>query len=97
MIWRKGRLLKTSFFKIKYLTNNFRHSRFSIIVSKKIFNKATKRNKLKRQILHIIREERNNFKGHLDMIILTMNPAVVTSFSEIKETLLKSLKKVDIL
>lgn len=95
-IWRRGRLLKTSFFKIKYLINNFSYCRFAVIVSKKLSNKATKRNRLRRQILHILREAMSNFKNHLDVVILTMNPAAASSFSEIKEELTKSLKKINL-
>lgn len=43
-------------FLLKYGQNNLNHSRFAVIVSKKIDKKATGRNKIKRRVVSVIKK-----------------------------------------
>jgi ribonuclease P protein component len=55
-VFNFGKTTKNQFFLIKIKENNLTHSRFSVVVSKKIEKKAVRRNYLKRKIYHALKE-----------------------------------------
>lgn len=97
MLARKG----TSFFVkelgIKYLKNNLPHSRFAFIVSNKIDQRATVRNKIKRRLREIIHQKLGKIKKGLDILIITKPEIKNFDFWQIKKILEKILTRANLL
>lgn len=95
-IYNQGKSFFGRFVVVKFLISKKKdESEFGIVISKKISNKATVRNKLKRQISQIIYSLLDQFQqaGKL-VIIVKSNPE---DFRNLKEDLIKIFKKAKIL
>lgn len=58
-----------------YIENKNRtHSRFAIVVTKKVHKSAVKRNRIRRRIYEIVRLELDNIKNPYDFIITVFTP-----------------------
>ena len=55
-VFNFGKTIKAPLFLIKAKQNNLTHSRFAVVVSKKLFKKAVERNYLKRKCMHALKE-----------------------------------------
>ncbi len=53
-IYKKGQRVAQDLFLVRYLPNRAGHSRFSVVISKKVLAKAHDRNHAKRQIYQLI-------------------------------------------
>ncbi len=69
-IKKEGKVVKSNFFFLSFLKNNLPFSRFGIIVSKNISNKAVKRNKIKRIVREFIRNNVLSAFGGYDFVIV---------------------------
>ncbi|PIR05888.1 ribonuclease P protein component [Candidatus Kuenenbacteria bacterium CG11_big_fil_rev_8_21_14_0_20_37_9] len=95
-VYKKGIILFSLFFNVKYLENNLQNSRFGIVVSTKISKKAVIRNKNKRIIRNIIYENLTNISQCFDVIILA-KPAITTVNKEkLNQSFIFMLKKANI-
>ena len=65
-----GETYKTNLFLVKFKKNNIKHSRFSVVVSKKIIKKAHERNQIKRRMYHALKEVYNNYPVYDYVFIL---------------------------
>lgn len=93
-ISKKGNIIAGKLIFLKFLKNKLDFSRFGLIVSLKISKKAVIRNKIKRQLRSIIKENFSNIKSGLDIIVITKPEIVNKNYQEIKndfENLLKNL------
>ena len=70
---RAGSLYKTRTFVFKFLAANQDHSAFVVSISKKISNKAVKRNRLKRQILESVQSLMGSLKHPFVILIIQKN------------------------
>lgn len=69
-LYRNGTQIRTKDFGLTYIKNEKRvHSRFAVVVSKKVFKSAVKRNILRRRIYEIIRLEMSRIKSPYDVVI----------------------------
>ena len=73
LLFRQGKTVKSSFFFIRFLKNNQNHLRVAVILSAKLFKKATMRNRLKRKILEIIRSGHFLENSYDIAIVVTAN------------------------
>lgn len=93
-VFKKGKLIAGKLIFLKIKKNKLDISRFGFIVSLKISKKAVIRNKIKRHLREIIKENLSNIKSGLD-IIITVKPEIVNkNYQDIKndfENLLKDL------
>ncbi len=96
-VFKKGKTLKEEFLLLKIAKNNSKKVRFGFIVSQKISKKATIRNKIKRKISELIRQNIKRFKKGIDGIIITLPGIEKQDFKKGKETLEKIFKKAGIL
>ncbi len=89
-VYKKGKFLKGNFFHFKILENNLNITRFGLVVSNRISNKATIRNKLKRRMREIVRKLE---KPGFDIVIIAQKKALDTDFwglkKEIEQIILK--------
>jgi len=67
------------------------HSRFAILLSKKLAKKAVERNKIRRKISQSIQESLANLPQHHDIILIPKKEILSTTSSQIRKDLTKSL------
>lgn len=82
---------------IKYRHNNLPVSRFAVVVGTKVSKKAVVRNRLRRQIRAMLRQELEHFRPGYDLMIIIRSSAVHQKREAIQADLLKSLKKTPVL
>ena len=82
-VFQKGNGAKISQLIFKARKNGLQESRFGFIVSKKVSNKATIRNKIKRRLRSAV--SRVKLRNPSDVIIITLPGAENLEFSEIKK------------
>ncbi|MBI4812545.1 ribonuclease P protein component [Candidatus Falkowbacteria bacterium] len=95
-VFKRG---KSSFDKIigaKTVENGLKVNRFGVLVSAKISKKATERNKVKRQIRDITREELDKMKIGFDAVIITLPEIKNRTYQEIKFSLTRHFKKLNL-
>lgn len=70
-------------------------SRVAVIVAKKIFKSAVKRNRIRRRIFNIVRHELSTLQPGTDMVITVLTPDVLTMpHSELVSELTKLLSRL---
>ena len=84
-------------FKLSYLQNQLDISRFTVVISVKASKKATVRNRLKRQVRDVIHAKIKEIKSGYDIIISGNSKAVLLSYGDIRQELLRLFKKAGIL
>lgn len=93
-ILKQGRVYHTSCLSLKiFYAPNQQKSMFSFVISRKVMKSATKRNLLKRQGRHIIREK---IKKPYVGIFFIKKGADTLSFEELKEKILLLLQKAGV-
>lgn len=91
-VFKKGKSLKGDFLICKILKNSLRETRIGFIVSKKISNKATMRNKIKRRMrAAAISVLKNNLKP-ADIVIIGLPGVKKQEFQQIKSAIAGFLK-----
>lgn len=79
---------------IRAVANKTEYSRFGILVGVKISKKAVVRNKIKRQIREIIKENLKNIKSGYDYIIITQLAIKDKGYQKIEESICGNFKKL---
>jgi ribonuclease P protein component len=79
---------------IKAINNNLGINRYGIIVSTKISKSAVIRNKIKRQIREIIKDEILKYNISKDYIIITLPPVKELNLIEVKKIIQQIFKKL---
>ncbi len=93
-VFKEGEGTKNGFLVVKLLANNLPQSRFGIVVSKKISNLATVRNKVKRRIRDAIALQLPSLKKSADVVIVTIPGIQKKEFSELATTVQKIVNKI---
>lgn len=92
-IFEKGRSYYRDFLGLKRLRNDLGLSRFAFLVGLKISKKAVIRNKIRRQLEETVRLNLAQIKTGYDMIFMVKPEIIDKKYEQIKETLIKLLKK----
>ena len=79
---------------LKCLVNTLGFNRLGIVIGLKVSKKAVVRNKIKRQIREIVRNDFPKTKNSYDIVVITMKGLETMDFLEIKEALLKLAKRL---
>lgn len=74
--------------------NHLSHSRFGIVIGLKVAKRANVRNRLRRQIREIIRNELGNIKKGFDVMILGKKSALELEYSDLEKEILGLFKKI---
>jgi ribonuclease P protein component len=82
---------------IKFKQNDLSYSRFAVLVSKKISKKAVIRNKQKRRIKAIIRQDLLKIQKGIDVVIITKPDVLEKSFTQLSIILNNCFKKLNII
>lgn len=96
-VFKEGKGSKEDFLVLKVIKNNLKNPRFGFIVSKKVSNKATIRNRIKRQLRSLIQENLKSVNPGQDILILALPGLENKDFWEIEEVINKLLKKARII
>ena len=94
---KQGKIIFGYVLGLKYIKNNLDYSRFGIVVSLKVSKKAVIRNRIKRRIRAILKENLFNIVQGYDFMILTKSGIEVLDYSQIKNKLLKLLQKQNLI
>lgn len=78
------------FFVVYYKENNLKHFRFAISIGKKYGN-AVKRNKIKRQIRSVFRN--NSVLPNVDYVVVVKKDAINLNFNQIEQNLINEFNK----
>lgn len=92
-VFREGRGFKGSFLFIKLTKNHLNVSRFAFLVGRKVAQKATQRNQMKRRLRDIIKKEMPCIKKGVDLVVIPQKSIENKNFQAIKKETKYLLKK----
>lgn len=86
-VYKNGQAIRTHMITVKYITNSRRkHSRFAIVVSKKVHKSAVGRNRIRRRLYEIIRLELPRITQPHDVAVMVFSSEVITApYEELTE------------
>lgn len=96
-IFKNGELSENQFFRIKFLKNQKKFSRFGFIISTKIAKKSTLRNLLKRRLRAAVRFFLKDIKISFDIAVWPKTNSISASYKDLFESLKNLLTKNGIL
>lgn len=77
-VYKNGQALRSHLITIKYTDNPKRkHSRFAVVVSKKVHKSAVGRNRMRRRLYEIIRHELPDFGSNYDVVMMVFSSEVI--------------------
>jgi len=77
-VYKNGQAARSSIATVKYVKNPYRsHSRFAVVVSKKVLKSAVGRNRIRRRVYEIIRLELPYLKNDQDVAIIIFSAEVL--------------------
>jgi len=94
LVLKTGKTERGKFLIFKFLETNFDKSRFAFLVSKKISKKAVLRNKIKRRMSEIVREEMKKISKRIDGVFIALSGIEKQSFQNIKEEIKRIFQKL---
>ena len=78
-VYKNGTAIRSRLITIKYIANPHRkHSRFAVVVSKKVHKSAVGRNRIRRRVYEIIRQELPKFKAPHDVAIMVFSSELIS-------------------
>jgi len=93
-LFKKGKTAAGKLVFLKFKKNNLKNSRFCFIVNLKISKKSTFRNKIKRQLKDIIRNNLINIRPGFDIAIIAKPEIINKKYQEIKKEVRELLEKL---
>jgi ribonuclease P protein component len=94
LVFKKGKSAYDQLVGIKHISNTQEINRYGIIVSSKVSKKAVIRNKIKRLIREIIKNQEIYLKKGYDIVIITFPGIINNKKTEISESIIKGLTKL---
>lgn len=87
-VYKNGEAIRSHAITIKYTANpHRRHSRFAVVVSKKVHKSAVGRNRIRRRLYEIIRQELPKLNGAHDVAVMVFSSEVRTMpYEELVQT-----------
>lgn len=77
-VYKNGQAVRSHLVTVKYVKNPHRKSsRFSVVVSKKVHKGAVGRNRMRRRLYAIIRNEIPKFQGVHDVVVMIFSSEVI--------------------
>lgn len=98
-LYRNGKIIRTPELTLRYIENPHRvHSRYTVIVSKKVLKKAVQRNRIRRRIYEIIRKEDIQTQPSFDVAVSVFSPSLLEmQHEELRKKIVELFKKANIL
>lgn len=97
-VYKNGQTIKSQLIILRFIKNSHRNnSRVAVVVSKKIFKSAVKRNRIRRRIYECIRQKLNYFNSSYDIVFVIISGDILnTSYKEINNQIDQVLKQARI-
>jgi len=89
-----GRNYSSQYLILKFYENRLAVSRFGFVVSNKVDNRATERNRIKRQLREAVHSELKNLKKTVDAIIVVKPAIKALKNEQIRAEVMAGLKAV---
>ncbi len=96
-IYDHGKTHRSPYLMIKVLENELSINRLGIVVNKKVSKKAVVRNKVKRQIRHLLSGKLFQLKSGYDIIVVTYPKIRDQGYETIRENLMEVFRKAKLL
>ena len=96
-VFQQGKGAKEDFLILKTNKNNLKESRFCFIVSNKVSNKATLRNKIKRRLRELIQKRLKLIQPGTDNILIALSGLENKDFWEMEEIIDVLFKKAKLI
>lgn len=78
-VYKNGRAIRSHLVTIKYVSNPHRnHSRFAVVVSKKVHKSAVGRNRIRRRLYEIVRHELPRIKTPHDVAVMVFSSELIS-------------------
>lgn len=78
-VYKNGQAIRSHLITIKYVPNAHRkHSRFAVVVSKKVHKSAIGRNRMRRRVYEIVRHELPHMKSPHDVVLMIFSSEVIS-------------------
>lgn len=94
VVFTGGKSIKSDIVWCKVLANSLSQSRVGFVVSKKISQKATVRNTVKRRLRNAVADIIDSVKGPVDIVMVALPSIKNKDFSYIKEEVIKLMSKI---
>lgn len=95
-VFNQGKSVKSDFLLCKAIKSHLPKSRFGFVVSKKISNKATVRNLVKRRLRKSTEDLLSKVSGSFDVIVIALSGIEKKDFLEIEQKLGAAFKKLSL-
>lgn len=97
-VYKNGQAIRSHLITIKYVKNPRRpHSRFAVVVSKKVHKSAVGRNRIRRRIYEIVRQELPRLSSPHDIVMMVFSSEVITlPHDELVETIQQLFQQADL-
>lgn len=77
-LYHRGQSVRTRHMALRYIANKRRvHSRCAVVVSKKVFKSAVKRNRIRRRVFEAIRYHWPQIHGVNDLVVTVYGPEIL--------------------
>ena len=93
-VMKKGGLLNSSLFSLRFLQNPYKTTHFSVVVSKKVAKTAVSRNKLRRWGYSVLKKETDVLKKPYFIIFFEKKGAETAAFEGFKTDIQGLFKKL---
>lgn len=78
-VYKNGQAVRSHLMTLKYVSNPHRkHPRFAVVVSKKVHKGAVGRNRIRRRLYEIIRQELPSMKSPHDVAVIVFTSEVIS-------------------
>jgi len=97
-VYKNGQAVRSRLVTIKYIANSRRkHSRFSVVVSKKVLKSAVGRNRIRRRIYEVVRHELPHLKPAHDVVIMAFSSELLAlPYEELVDTIRQLFTQADL-
>jgi ribonuclease P protein component len=97
-VYKNGQAVRSHLITVKYTDNPHRkNSRFAVVVSKKVHKSAVGRNRIRRRIYEVIRQELPNFRSAHDVVVMVFSSEVLSlPAEELTETIKQLFTQADL-
>lgn len=91
-VYKNGEAIRSRLITLKYVINPHRgHSRFAVVISKKVLKSAVRRNRVRRRVFEVIRHELPKLRPAHDMALMVFSSELESLPSEELTVLIQQL------
>ncbi len=94
LVFKNGKTINDELFFLKVKKNNLGINRVGFVVGTKISKKATLRNKIKRRLTEVIKQNLDKIESGLDIIVVAKPKVIDKNYLEIKQSVDNLFKQV---